>query len=227
MKRSRRYGSPSRLRGTCLATLLLAAAAGGVDAAESPSLLLHAVPVTGGQDCTAGVLANCAAATTSGFLEGQVSFYNLYLLARLPDPAAGLAEIRTGITYDLRTVSGVDVFRWTLCADQEAPETGWFQEGGANRITWNEGSCPTDSIAVAGYFYVTAYDPSYFALVPPEADSSSMTLCGAEPVTIPTTSLGYIGFGSLAGCNPCLEACMYVPVEPTTWGGIKGLFRKR
>ncbi len=191
-------------------------------AADAPRILLHAQSSTAGGSCAPG-LQQCASANVSGFLQNQVGFYYLYIVACSPASSAGLQEIHTGIDYDQRTVSGVDVFRWTLCADSETTGPGWFQAGGSNRIRWN--SCPTAPLVVAGYFYVTAYDPSYFALVPPPADSTSMTACENQPVKLATTSLGYIGFGGEPGCNPCLGDCFYTPTEPVTWSGIKSLFR--
>ena len=148
-------------------------------------------------------------------------------MAYTPEPGAGLREIHTGISYDLTTVSGVDVFRWNLCADGETPSAGWFQEGGDNLISWDEGDCPADSFEVAGYFYAAASAPSQFALVPPTADSVRVTPCGGARIALDPTALGIIGFGGDAGCNPCTADCQYTPVEPTTWSTIKSFFRSR
>jgi hypothetical protein len=84
--------------------------------------------------------------------------YYVYLVAGGLDPAAGLASVNFSIDYDAVTVSGVDIFAWNLCADSQEPGPTWYQEAhSTNRISWGAENCPTDSLVVGGFFYLTCY----------------------------------------------------------------------
>lgn len=213
-----------------LAGVLISLIPGSVVAgpAGTPHLLLHARNVSTAEPCVPGI-ETCAAAQVSGSLyqpSGAGSYF-VYLMAARFEPTAGTREVRVGLSYDLTTGSGVDVFQWHLCADSESPEAGWYQSGGANRITWSSEDCPTDSLLVGGYFYLTAYSAGHIALGAPAAGPAEFVNCAGSTVAVAGTELGYIGFGGLSGCNPCAAPCNYVSVEPTTWSGVKSLLRSR
>lgn len=209
-----------------VAAILLAGSrpAGAVDL--SPRILLHARTASTAHHCQPG-LASCAAAEVRGqlnLLSGAGNYF-VYLMAARFDPAIGAREIHVGLSYDLTTLSGVDIFGWNSCADTETPTAEWFQAGGANRLSWNNDHCRQDSLAVGGYFYLTSYTPGYIAAVAPEGADVSLTYCNGAVETIPTQRLGYIGFGEFEGCNPCDRPCNYVPVATVTWSRVKTLFR--
>jgi hypothetical protein len=188
----------------------------------TPRLLFHAVQATSkAAPCTPS-LGSCAGAITQGFVGDGDLFYHVYLVVASYDTAGGVHEIEVGLSYDTTTHSGVDIFEWSLCADGQVPGPDWWQAGGDNQITWN--SKNADSLSVAGYFYTTAYDPGLLALVPASGGEATLTPFSGPPVTIPGTALGYIGFGSSAGCNPCLASCAYTAVRPSTWSSIKSFF---
>jgi hypothetical protein len=194
----------------------------------TPHLLLHARPVSAAQACDAGI-DDCAAAQVSGGLyqpSGAGSYF-VYLMAARFEPETGVRQFRVGLSYDPTTGSGVDIFQWHLCADAETPESGWYSAGGANRLAWSVDACPPDSLVVGGYFYLTAYTAGHLALNAPGTGSAEFVTCAGAPVSVATSELGYVGFGGLNGCNPCLAPCNYVSVEPTTWSGVKALLRPR
>ena len=196
------------------------------EASADPQLALHLVRKTTGQPSCHPNLPSCTAALTEGLLEAQGgSYYFVYLVAAWYDTTSDVQEVHVGLHFDPTTLSGVDIFSWNLCADGQTPSAGWFQEGGDNRITW---AAPgSDSLAVAGYFYVTAYTPGRLALVEPAGTTASLTPFGGSAQAIPKSSLGYVGFGALEGCNPCLHPCDYTPVRPSTWSSIKSVFGSR
>lgn len=194
----------------------------------TPHLLLHARPVSSAEPCATGI-ATCSEAQVSGGLyqpTGAGSYF-VYLMAARFEPTSGAREFRVGVNYDPTTGSGVDIFQWHLCADAEAPELGWYQAGGANRLSWSAEACPAESLAVGGYFYLTAYTAGHIALTPPDSEPAQFVNCSGAATPVAATELGYIGFGGLSGCNPCLTPCTYVSIEPTTWSGVKSLLRPR
>lgn len=213
-----------------LAAVLFLPLAGQARAAGSgtPRLLLHVRAVSTKDPCSPGI-ARCGEAIVQGALyaPNRHGIYYTYLLASGYDTEAGASEIRTGISYDFTTLSGVDIFSWTLCAAGQNPTAAWFQAGGENWISWDQMDAPHDSLAVAGYFYMTAYTPGQLALTPCAAGPATVASFGEAPVPVDSIGLGIVGFGGSDGCNPCLTPCTYTAVQVTTWGGIKTLFRTR
>jgi hypothetical protein len=206
------------------ALLLLGALSGAAEAAD-PKLLLHARRVSMAQPCQAG-LARCEDAVVLGQLYSPTGAgnYYVYLVAAGVDPALGLQSVNFGIDYDAVTVSGVDLFAWNLCADSEEPGSGWYQEAhSTNRISWNAEECPTDTLLVGGYFYLTSYTPSFLTVGPVGDGPATFRDCLAADTALPQSALGHVAFGATGGCNPCLVPCERVAVTPTTWSGIKTL----
>lgn len=193
----------------------------------TPRILLHARTASTSQPCQPSI-TGCGAAITGGILNlsSGAGDYFVFLLAGRFDPSIGARAITTGLYYDLMTLEGVDIYSWHLCADLETPSTTeWYRSNGSNTLSWNAEHCRQDSLAVGGYFYLTAYTPGEIAMVAPEGGAASVTLCNDQVVTVPVEQLGYVGFGSRTGCNPCNEVCHFVPVETITWGRLKTLIR--
>jgi len=204
--------------------LALGALTGAAEAAD-PKLLFHARRASMAQPCQAN-LARCEDAVVLGQLYAPTGAgnYYIYLVAAGVDPGLGLASVNFGIDYDAVTFSGVDLFAWNLCADSEAPGIGWYQEAhSTNRISWNAEGCPTDSLLVGGYFYMTCYTPSFLTVGPVGDDPVTFRDCQSGEVALPQSSLGHVAFGATGGCNPCLAPCDKVAAAPTTWSGIKTL----
>lgn len=199
--------------------------AGAVDL--SPRILLHARTASTSQPCQPSIVG-CGAASTGGILNlsSGAGDYFVFLMAARFDPAIGARSITTGLYYDLMTLEGVDIYSWHLCADLETPSTAeWYRNNGSNTLSWNAEHCRQDSLAIGGYFYLTAYTPGEIAMVAPEGGAASVTLCNDQVVAVPAERLGYVGFGERTGCNPCNELCHFVPVETITWGRLKTLIR--
>ena len=204
-----------------LAILLMAPIASA--SSHTPRLLLHARAKNASKvTCATPTITSCVEANTQAFFQPDgTDFYHVFLIAA-SDTAAGIREVEIGVDYDQNTGSAVDVYAWTLCGDGETGGFGWFQARGGNRISWE--SKGNDSLRVAGFFYLSAYGSGYFALVPPVGGNAMLTPFSGPPDTLDAGSLGFIGFGSVGGCNPCLTPCDYTPVRPSTWSSLKRLF---
>ena len=170
--------------------------------------------------------------------------YFVYILGadNDPDVNAFLTGFQLGISYDENQGgnNGLAILDWQHCSDLEWPRDDWPQSGSGNTITWAVDACQTDRIAVAGYFYLSAYTPSIMAIIPfPVTGVVKVANCyGAESpleTVVPMSAVGWVSMGGAAvgtdsdGCNPILETCTGVnqttPVEPITWGRLKTLFK--
>ncbi|HEX7879514.1 MAG TPA: hypothetical protein VF720_08895, partial [Candidatus Eisenbacteria bacterium] len=87
--------------------------------------------------------------------------------------------------------------------------------------------CQTGAVATAGYFYLTAYAPSTLKLIPRPIDMAAKVAdCGSLEIPLAASELGWASFSAGAtvpGCNPCVQNCGIVGVEPSTWSSIKTL----
>jgi hypothetical protein len=140
---------------------------------------------------------------------------DVYLVVGHGDPTAGIAGVSCRIQYDNMVGRGIDVFGWTLCADQEAVGAGsygdWPESGGSNTITWNPTiNCQRTEIgdegvhAVMGAFYVYAYSPDYL-MVNPVAGGFEIRDCGGGTSTGDYAWAGAVfsTSGYEYGRNPC------------------------
>ena len=197
----------------------------GIAGAAEPKLVLHASRASMSEPCQAGISrCNQAVVTGSLYTPSGAGTYYVYLMATQFDGAEGVRSIQAGIDYDAVTGSGVDIFAWNHCADSEQPGTGWYQEAkSVNRLTWNVEQCPSDTLVVGGFFYLTSYTASFLTVSPFGAEPAAVQSCLGNTVMLPPTALGYVGFGNFPGCNPCLTSCNTVAVLPTTWSRIKNI----
>jgi hypothetical protein len=220
------------------AVLLGAGTALAVPHDNQPKILLHVKGLTTKNACTAGVVADCQAdPIVQADLGGSSTFYFVYLLAARGN-VENIAGLQCGISYQTDQPSqdvdgvGVDVFGWTLCATLEFTQPGanlWPKPGGGNLMTWDALiRCQTGEVAVAGYFYVGAYSADRMSVKKRPADMAAKVAdcSSAEAPPLGDEDLGFVHFSAGAatlGCNPCVMNCMPVPVEETTWSGIKTL----
>lgn len=196
------------------ASLLVAsspvAEAGTLDGAR---FLFHVQPVTGKVCDTGAALARDTDCATypSGQFPLQAA-YHVFLVAASPAGGAGFGGMDWGIEYDDAASSGVDVYDWTLCGNIEFPSPGWPAAGSANRIVWSscQQAVPTGGTfiqAVAGAFYVYAFSDDVMEITPDRRDFCYGQLgasdCTGGESSPSFLSMGSVGFGSLAGLNPC------------------------
>ncbi len=200
--------------------------ASGAHAGENASakILLHVGAVTTKNACTS-VPVDCRNAVVTGSVG---SAYNVYLCVANQSDSVGVAGMQAGITYNDASNAGIDIFGWNLCANLEFAMAGWpFSSNTGTLITWDKaGNCQLGpKTTVAGYFYLGVYTPDRLSLIPRPVDGSSKVAdCNAaeENLTAQAPSpLGYADFGTGSGYNPCQNI---VPVETTTWSGVKSLF---
>jgi hypothetical protein len=170
---------------------------------------------------------------------------DMYLVVAHAD-SEGVGGITFGITYGGGDPGmGLKVVNWTLCATGlEFVSDGWPDPNTGNVIIWLlPTGCARQVIgedgvhAVAGAFYVYAYDHDLFSI------REHSKLMSEERMAISdcsggTTVLNYdemylsgrlarVGFGAFTdwSCGPCIAPCYFDPVLAATWGGIKTRYR--
>lgn len=211
------------------------------DTTPTDYLVVHLAAPTTVNACSSGHIAACSSAVTHGAVAspGVGPYYFAYVLANTdtrftPD----VGGVQFGVTYDGNRPGGstdghgIDVFSWTPCGNLQFPSAGWPEPGSGNLVTWDTANnCARGPIVVTGYFYLGAYAADRLQLIPRPVDGfAKVANClGAEAV-VPEARLGFATFsagGLVPGCNPCDGPCRSpVPVQMTTWGGIKSAFAK-
>lgn len=214
------------VKGLALTALGVACLTGLALAGENStaSLLVHVAPHTTKNQCTTAP-TSCEQVNTSAVTG---SFYDIILMVANPADSNGLAGVEFGIDYNGTLSQGIDIFEWKACGDLEFPMTGWPTPGTGNVVTWNASTClrPTEQVRVVGRFYIGAYSADRFQITPrPASGVLAVASCSAEvdDLTSATNNrMGYADFGSGLGYNPCTTV---VPVQESTWSGVKILFR--
>ncbi|HEX7880354.1 MAG TPA: hypothetical protein VF720_13145, partial [Candidatus Eisenbacteria bacterium] len=183
--------------------------------------------VTTKNHCSRAELTCCSDAMTQGVLDTP---YFLYVLVAPSDSMwardTGIAGVQFGLNYQgAHDPSGnpsltIDVFGWTSCATLEfrTPTPSWPNPGSGIIITWDTTSvCQRKQVAVAGYFYMTAYQPGYFQLVPRPVDQQAKVVtCDAveryvEMYNPPTAA--FSNGATYSGWNPCSGPCPTTGVQ--------------
>jgi hypothetical protein len=228
-----------------LLTVLLPVAGSAAPHDGKPKILLHLThPTTKGILCDRGIVANCTDADVNGDLYPNGKSYFLYVQVA-PGDLGDIAGLQLSVDYDSAPHSGVDIFGWTYCVDAhfEAPgiHGSWPAPLSSNLLTWDvTAHCQSGETAIAGYFYMAAYTPDVFRLLPRQNDGiSAVASCDFDIAELGPGDLGRIAFSSAAstpGCNPCVEDCTTatpagkaiapasVPVVTTTWTALKNLY---
>lgn len=214
-----------------------------VSHSTSPKLVAHLVPAATTNGCASGALTHCDQAVVRGLVAtpGVGPFYDLYLLADRGD-VPSIAGLELGIEYesnhtgDMNNHTGIDVLQWHYCADVQYPTpnnpryntNAWPQPHSGNLLTWNpDQHCQTGNITVIGYFYMAAYSPDVFRIVPRTVTQIAGIIdCAINQEVIFTASdMGFVTFsvgGNSGGCNPCANDCVAVTAtQPTSWSNIK------
>ena len=178
---------------------------------------------------------SCAEYNTQGSLLMPLDVY--VVVARVD--TIGISGVTFGIDYEGAAIgTGLDIVEWTLCASGlEFQSDGWPGPTTGNIVTWlKPEGCATQLIGndavhgVVGAFSVYAYGKDTLwirdhPLIESRERLAASDCTGAVAFLEPTSGiLGWAGFGTDPGCNPCLIPCI-VPVRPTTWGAIKTKYR--
>lgn len=193
---------------------------------DRPKILLHVRPAGQSEPCQAGLLDDCRYAETSARVAAGRNgpFYYVYLLAAR-GRMENISRLRCGINYQKgrpggqRDGRGVDILGWNLCADiQFASPVGplWPAPGSGSIVYWDGAEhCQRGEVAVAGYFYMAAYDPDTLRVIADPTDRLvDLFKCDPGSEFLGPEDLGYVTFsagGGEAGCNPCKEDCSGLP----------------
>jgi hypothetical protein len=227
------------------AVLVLGVVAGGATTAlaavnpNQPKILLHAKGVTTKNACSP-VTTTCAGVDATADL--YPALYHVHLLVAKGDSMQDIAGLQLGLQYDGSSNGatdgiGIDIFGWTLCATLEFQQpagggaNAWPNPTSGNLITWDAlVRCQNTEITSAGYFYMGAYGPDELRIIKRPADNAAKVAdcSSAEAPPLTENALGFLAFSAgeaVAGCNPCLVDCAPVPVQKTTWSGIKTLLK--
>jgi hypothetical protein len=225
--------------GSLVAVALASPAMANFDNKQA-AIALHIGDVTSKNPCDVSLSAPTLRVTEPGVSTGSGPFYYTYLLVCNGSDSTGIQGMEMGIDYQggFAPSGGafpISVFSWNLCGDLEFPFTGWPAPGGSNIITWTDANCnieqsepgvPRTVIAIGGYFYMGAYGPSQMSVLPrPISGFAKVADCSAREDDFTNafpSHLGVAGWGGAQGYNPCGAP---TPVQSTTWGGVKSLFK--
>jgi hypothetical protein len=149
----------------------------------------------------------------------EVPYYYAYVVVTNYTPGPGFRGVQYGIEYDGDPLSGVDILDWTSCSLLEFPMDGWPAPGTGNLQTWY---CTTSGMTVAGWFTISAFGPDVLDLVARQVDDAlKVADChGAETLLEPVTA-GAVGFGGVAGEDPCLDLEDIVTPPPPPPGEVE------
>jgi hypothetical protein len=184
-------------------------------------ILLHVTAPTAKNSCALIAGVDCSEVVAKGDLYPYAYF--AYVLIANGDSTAGVAGVQFGVEYAPANATGIDVYSWHLCGDLQFPSETWPESGSGNVVTWdpvencqrNEpGGANTGVIAIAGYFYCSAYSTDEMRLTRRASDSKAtigscdaiVDVVDSPEVTFDPSHLGYAVFSPGAnsnGYNPC------------------------
>ena len=147
--------------------------------------------------------------------------YDIYAIAV---DVNGLTGARFGLHCEVLT-GGLFLYGWTSCADLELPTPLWPGCGEGNAVTWaTEQMGPHVTMGILDVLVYAGTNAKMCLGADPRVGFAEF--CdGSEPYplcnsTTNPAAFGCVGFGRL-GYNPCDQ----VPVENSSWGAIKALYR--
>ncbi len=213
---------------------------GGSGTNSNAVVTLHAIPHgTPGTDVCAADSVFASTECSDYDMRADVrTATDVYLVVALGNPYVGVGGVSCGILYNHGDIGGrtrtdgtcVDVHSWTQCSSglmwlsspTGLPEDEWPASGGGLRLTWDiPADCQTTEVgwsdgvhAVAGAFYVYAYDEDIFQVIAnnnvgiPEFQVGD---CNAALSDLSLSQAGALSFGTTYGYNPCPASP--VPVE--------------
>lgn len=149
-----------------------------------------------------------------------LDYTDVYLVVARADQA-GIMALECGLNY-----SNLNEVDWYNCAGgMEIPADGWPASQSADKIWWD--TCQTTTIepdgvhAIAGFFFIYPGGDDLFQVIPTPRNSSLAVLdCSNHQEYLPASAGGAVGFGSVAGFNPCASVpcgqTKHVPSEFAT-----------
>jgi hypothetical protein len=217
--------------------LFLSLPAGAQFPPTQPKVLLHIGSTTAKNACAPANLTSCGDVDVEGLSRADGSApYFVYLIVARGTTSCSIAGVQCAIDYSWSynhgpgaksDGQGIDIHSWTLCATLEFKNTVWPDPGGGNLITWDATSnCQTRDLAIAGYFYVTAYAPDDLRITKrPVDDYVAVADCSGNVIPLGYRAAGGVGFSPTGnsghGCNPCWQDCFIVdPVVAPPSGSI-------
>jgi len=218
----------------CVALMAAGSAFAGTQ--SNVKIALYAMAVPAKNACSTNAPSNLACDSVGGTSNLVVqaptnAAQDVYLVALDVATGPGLGGVSLGLSYS----PTIAIFgAWNKCADQDFAGNGWPADGGGDAITYATcaGQTPDpsdpqgDGAVVLGYItYLYAYGDGVMAvtprnfITPPDFKAAD---CAAAESNLPAANAGTIGFGAATGYQPCLPAA--VPVQNSTWGGVKSQF---
>jgi hypothetical protein len=179
-----------------------------------------------------GYACDSEAETSALVVQGApfTSYYQYIVLLDI-NTGPGVAGVALGINYG----PNLGFFGTETCADIEFPDANWPGTPPAgNTITWDSGANCQQTVdvsdpqgqgyAVAWGAYTYAYGDELFEVIQrpvavPDFKVSDCTAAESNPAF--PEAAGKVGYGNAVGYQPCV---VVVPVEESTWGGIKSQF---
>jgi hypothetical protein len=187
--------------------------------------------------------------------QGQTGEFDVWVLVCNGSDSVGVAGVEFGLEYDGATGSGVDVRRWTLCADLDFDSGNFPASGGGNAVTWispencqdtnaelhgggkddegNQGGkleVPNSVIAIAGVLRVNVWGSDVMEVIPrPVSGKLTVANCSAAEDDLTDAIVPRGGIAAFCsnfnGYNFCAKGAL--PAEQTTtWGNIKTLYKQ-
>lgn len=220
-----------------LTVVVLAVPAMAAAPVPGPKIAVHIIPhvASKGYSFCDGVAESTATACSNFVTQGALRTpYDLFICVAQGD-SLGVSGATFGILYDDVTGSGVDfIGEFHLCASGlQFPSATWPASGSGNVITWNtETQCgttrvPPDGVeGTVGGFYIYTYSDDRFQITKHtklQAPVLQTANCNGVQENRPDAAAGWVGFGTMNGCNPCIVDCA-TPAQPTTWGRIKSQY---
>jgi|GEM_PF-903977 len=205
-----------------LAAMLASAVPAYAGPNANSKILIHLASPTSKNACGRAIATpTCSQIETEAELAPASHF--AYLLVVDADSTLGVAGVQCGVSYNPVPSLGVDVHSWTNCATLEFPSDNWPAAGGGNLVTWDATTrCQryepdgfgSGVVAVAGYFYCTAYTPDALTVIPRRSDleakvaacDATVELIQSATVQYAPSHLGYASFSPgrlIPGHNPC------------------------
>jgi hypothetical protein len=149
--------------------------------------------------------------------------YDIYVLAV---DVNNLQEVRYGLKYEVTLGVPCFFYGWTSCSDFEIPSAGWPGIGEGEAQAWSAEITgqPNVTLGILDVYVYPGTNGKLGTGVDPrvgyaEFCDGAIPIPQCDETTLPA-AFGWVGFGR-GGYNPCGE----VPVENSTWGNVKALYR--
>ncbi len=163
------------------------------------------------------VMTDCTTIVT----EADVGRFDIYALA------IDVVEV-TGARFGLRCEEldppAFFFYGWTLCGDLEIPTEGWPGCGEGNAITWSP--AVTIPHVTMGILDVYVYGTNARMCMAEDPRVGFAEFCDdSQPAPECNKVTEDAAFGCVGVLRPGYNPCGEVPVERSSWGAVKSLYR--